>query len=117
MVKTTGKYSHKLYKCERCGHEQQIGTNHWGAVYSSCPKCQWKHPMEIGSTWECLEPMPEGYEKPEPWKKVTLGEVMEIHTITRCIDCGQKIYNRAGEKKQQMCPKHLRLLHADLTDQ
>lgn len=41
----------------------------------------------------------------------------DIDTITHCIDCGKEIVNRVGEKKQQMCPKHLRLLHADLSDQ
>ena len=75
---TTGKYSHKRYRCTRCGHEQLQGTNHWGQIYPACPKCQWKNPMTIGSVWECLETMPIGYQKPKPWRQVKLGDVCEI---------------------------------------
>jgi DNA-directed RNA polymerase subunit RPC12/RpoP len=75
--KTTGKVTHKLYKCIKCGHEQLQSTNHWGEIYPSCPKCQWKRPMEMGSVWECLEPIPEGYSKPKPWTTVKLGDVIK----------------------------------------
>lgn len=75
--KTIGKVTHKLYKCVNCGHEQLQGTNHWGDIYPHCPKCQWKRPMEFGSRWECLEPIPEGYDKPEPWVTVKLGDVIK----------------------------------------
>jgi len=75
--KTIGKITHKLYKCIKCGHEQLQGTNHWGQIYSDCPKCQWKRPMEMGSVWECQEPIPDGYSKPEPWVTVKLGNVIK----------------------------------------
>ncbi len=76
----TGKYSHKLYKCRTCGHEQMIGTNHWGECYSwgyvnACPSCHWKHSYEP-TVWECQEQPPEGYSKPEPWKMVRLGDLL-----------------------------------------
>ena len=77
-MKTTGKYSQKLYRCTRCMYEQKIGTNHWGEIYPACPCCQWKNPMETGSIWICLETMPKGYKKPESWKSVKLGDVCEI---------------------------------------
>jgi DNA-directed RNA polymerase subunit RPC12/RpoP len=75
--KTIGKVTHKLYKCTKCGHEQLQGTNHWGDIYPACPKCQWKRPMEMGSVWECQEPIPEGYSKPKPWTTVKLGDVIK----------------------------------------
>ena len=34
--------------------------------------------MEIGQVHECLEPVPEGHAKPEPWKQVKLGDVAEV---------------------------------------
>lgn len=74
--KTIGKITHKLYRCTKCKHEQLHGTNHWGDIYPACPKCQWKRPMEMGSVWECLEPIPEGYDKPEPWATVELGTIL-----------------------------------------
>ena len=80
-MKTTGKYSNKLYKCMNCGFEEMKGTNHWGETYGPCRNCQWKRPMEAGSRWECLEPMPEGYEKPEPWKTVRLGDICKIEIV------------------------------------
>lgn len=73
----TGPVSHKLYKCKTCGDERSVATNHWGEFYERCPKCGWKHPMET-QVFECQEPLPEGYEKPEPWKIVKLGEIAEI---------------------------------------
>ena len=69
---TTGKYSQKQYKCRRCGAIESHGTNHWGAIYPPCKTCSWKHPMESQVIMDCLEPMPEGYDKPEEWKQVKL---------------------------------------------
>jgi hypothetical protein len=67
----TGKYSIKPYRCTQCGNESEIGTNHWGFVYSRCRIC--------GNTeHECLELVPEGYGIPEKWKKVKLGDLVEI---------------------------------------
>ena len=78
-MKTTGKYSIKPYHCERCGNVEQHGTNHWGEFYNTrCKGCSWKNPLDPFVTWICDEPLPEGYEKPTPWKKATLGEICEI---------------------------------------
>ncbi|MCK4960781.1 MAG: hypothetical protein KAT00_15315 [Planctomycetes bacterium] len=77
-MKTTGKYVMKRYKCKECGHESMIGTNHWGECYPRCRKCGWKRPMEAGQTHECLEKPPKGYDKPKPWKRISLGEVCEV---------------------------------------
>lgn len=74
---TTGRYSIKRYQCKRCGHESQEGTNHWGEIYSRCSNCSWKYPLEA-TVKVCLEPVPEGYGTPEPWKIVKLGDVAEI---------------------------------------
>jgi DNA-directed RNA polymerase subunit RPC12/RpoP len=79
--KITGKVTPKLYKCTECGFEQLHSTNHWGEIYPSCPNCSWKKPMQLGVVWECLEPIPEGYQKPEPWKMVKLGDICSIETI------------------------------------
>ena len=73
----TGPYSGKPYKCNRCGNVSNIGTNHWGEVYSRCSNCSWKHPLEADSH-ECLEPVPDGFDIPEPWTVTTLGEIAEI---------------------------------------
>jgi DNA-directed RNA polymerase subunit RPC12/RpoP len=75
---TTGPYSLKEYRCTRCGRKELHGTNHWGEIYTSCKECSWKNPNDYISTWECLEPMPEGYTRPWPWKKVKLGDVADI---------------------------------------
>lgn len=75
---TTGKYSVKEYRCTRCGHVSRIGTNHWGECYPSCSECSWKNPMQPMVAHECLEPMPEGFTKPKPWKIVKLGDVAEV---------------------------------------
>lgn len=56
----------KLYKCSRCGHIEQIKTNHYGECYSlghynCCPACPpWaKYPEFGGSTrWLCQEQPP-----------------------------------------------------------
>lgn len=68
---TTGKYSMKAYRCE-CGSEREIGTNHWGECYSHCSVCNGP------GRWTCQEEPPPGYGKPEPWRRTTLGEVMQI---------------------------------------
>ena len=69
---TTGKYSHKPYRCTQCGREESHGTNHWGSIYPYCTTC-------ITTTvWECLEAVPEGYSIPEEWKLVKLGDIAEI---------------------------------------
>jgi DNA-directed RNA polymerase subunit RPC12/RpoP len=75
---TTGKYSQKRYRCCDCGHEREVGTNHWGEIYGKCPACGWKQPMRMGGRHECLEPVPEGMGVPEPWIEVKLGDVCEI---------------------------------------
>jgi len=78
-LKTTGKVSYKPYKCTRCGRVQQQQTNHWGDIYPRCEGCSWKNPLDPNPVWECQEPVPKGYKKPEPWKKVKLGDVAEIN--------------------------------------
>lgn len=69
---TTGKYSRKPYRCTGCGTEENHGTNHWGDIYPHCRKC--------GSVtvWNCLEPLPEGYDTPPKWKIVKLGDIADI---------------------------------------
>lgn len=55
-------YSVKPYHCARCGHVQQIDTNHWSETYNSrCPECSWKNPSQPFVTWVCDEPCPVGY--------------------------------------------------------
>ena len=77
-MKTTGTYSEKLYRCTLCGHEYLLGTNHWGECYPKCKNCGWKRPMEMGQVHVCLETAPEGYEKPEPWKQVKMGDLIKV---------------------------------------
>lgn len=74
---TTGPYSVKLYQCNHCGHDRNVGTNHWGEIYSSCPNCSWKRPLDA-TVSTCLEPAPEGYGLPEPWTIVKLGDIAEV---------------------------------------
>ena len=69
MKPTTGRYSVKRYKCTHCGHEADTGTNHWGEIYSRCVSCSWKRPLEA-TVKVCLESMPEGFDRPEPWHMV-----------------------------------------------
>jgi len=71
---TTGKYSHKLYKCDGCGHEFGTGTNHWGAIYTCCPRCR----NQNESVCRCMEPCPDTHVLPEEWKIVTLGDIVDI---------------------------------------
>jgi len=72
---TIGKYTHKPYRCTECKNEREIGTNHWGECYPVCPVCRKQ------TVHECLEPLPEGMAKPEPWKMVKLGDVAEIKVV------------------------------------
>ena len=76
-MKTTGKYSKKPYRCTGCGQEVEMGTNHWGEVYPNCHVCN------EPTVWECLEECPEGYEKPEAWKRVKLEEVAKIMRVSK----------------------------------
>jgi len=69
---TTGPYSYKKYQCTQCGLEQEHGTNHWGEIYPYCPRC-----MKT-TVWVCLEKMPKGYEKPEPWKMAILRDIADV---------------------------------------
>lgn len=71
-LKTTGKYSYKPYQCTGCGQEKEQGTNHWGDIYPYCSVCC------TTTVWKCLEPIPEGYTTPAPWKIVKLGDICEI---------------------------------------
>jgi hypothetical protein len=75
---TTGKYSHKKYRCTRCGHESMIGTNHWGPCYPFCKGCSWSHPMQPQSGHICLEAPPEGMGIPQPWVFAKLGDIAQI---------------------------------------
>jgi hypothetical protein len=83
MLKTTGKYSMKRYRCTRCSRIEMHGTNHWGEFYDRCDGCSWKNPLDPIVTWECLEKMPKGYKKPEKWEKVKLGDIAKIYTIRK----------------------------------
>jgi len=66
----TGKISVKVYKCTRCGKEQNQATNHWGHTYGTCT-CGHHE-------WECQEPVPEGMGVPEKWRLCRLGDVADI---------------------------------------
>ena len=72
---TTSQYSHKKYKCcnADCGHEYNTGTNHYGEIYSKCPKCYWMGTSRVHRSI-CLEPVPEGMGVPTPWQSFTLTE-------------------------------------------
>ena len=66
----TGKISVKPYKCVGCGKEQKQATNHWGYTYSRCT-CGM-------SEWECQEPVPEGMGIPEKWRRMRLGDLIQL---------------------------------------
>jgi hypothetical protein len=66
---TTGKVSYKKYRCTKCGFVSEQQTNHWGHIYPCCEKC-------CNCEHECLELVPEGYDVPERWKLVTIGEIL-----------------------------------------
>ena len=75
---TTGRISAKQYRCTRCGHEETHSTNHWGDIYPRCSGCSWKNPLSPIVVMECLEPIPEGFAKPEPWRIVKLGDIATV---------------------------------------
>jgi len=79
-MKTTGKQSSKLYRCQGCGHESHNTTNHYGKFYDRCRKCSPKSPMDAIKVHECLEPMPAGWARPEDWKIVKLGDLVSTDT-------------------------------------
>ena len=74
----TGKYTQKLYRCTRCGHEELHGTNHYGEIYPRCNNCSWRNPLQPQATHICLESLPEGWGTPEPWRFAKLGEVAKV---------------------------------------
>lgn len=74
---TTSEYSQKKYQCRRCGAIETHGTNHWGAIYPQCKSCSWKHPTEPTVVMDCIEPIPDEYDKPEEWKIVKLITVIK----------------------------------------
>ena len=76
-MKTTGAYSIKPYRCRHCGHESQIGTNHWGATYGRCAGCSWKRPLDA-NCHDCLEAPPPGVGLPAEWPVVKLGDIVEV---------------------------------------
>lgn len=74
---TTGVYPPEveLYEAD---DDETGGTR--GKTYSfgrvnRCPNCGWKRPMDV-TVWECIEPLPEGTERPEDWKVVKLGDIL-----------------------------------------
>jgi hypothetical protein len=74
---TVGPAILKRYKCTNCDHIELFTTNHYGDIYNTrCPNCFWKGGYL--RTFECLEPLPEGWAKPEPWKKVKLSDICEV---------------------------------------
>jgi DNA-directed RNA polymerase subunit RPC12/RpoP len=77
-MKTIEKCCTKNYRCTECGHESKQDTNHYGEIYIRCSNCSWKSPMSPMQVHECLDPLPEGMGRPEPWKIVRLGDVAEI---------------------------------------
>ncbi|MCK5641587.1 MAG: hypothetical protein KAJ19_12365 [Gammaproteobacteria bacterium] len=76
LIKTIGKPSSKPYKCRTCGMEYEVVTNHWGAIYSTCP-AQWKHPTETDMS-DCQESPPAGYWVPSEWKKSKLSNLVDL---------------------------------------
>ena len=73
---TTGTYSMKDYRCQKCGHVEKHGTNHWGRIYlcNAGRKCQsCGEPLIM----DCVEPCPETHQLSEPWQATTLGELLE----------------------------------------
>jgi len=75
---TTGKYSQKRYRCTLwdCGVEYTTGTNHYGDIYGPCPECK----MLTGERAHrsvCIEPLPAGWERPQPWKRVLIKEITD----------------------------------------
>lgn len=83
IIKITSKYSEKMYKCNECGFESLIGTNHYGEIYPQCKQCGWKYPMKMGQAHTCMEKVPRGMVIPEKWKFVKLGDVATIIEIKK----------------------------------
>lgn len=78
MKPTTGPLSVKEYKCSRCGNISKASTNHWGEFYDRCTECSPRHGWaDKIVTHVCMEPVPEGYDTPTPWKKVQLGDLVD----------------------------------------
>lgn len=73
----TGKYTQKMYKCDGCGHEFLVGTNHWGAIYMSCPKCRCRGGA-LSSVSRCMEPCPDTHDLPPEWTMAKLGDIAEV---------------------------------------
>lgn len=96
QLKTTGAYKLKPYECTRCAYRAEAGTNHWGEFYDRCPNCSWKYPLDPTVTWKCLEPTPQGYTTPQPWKKVKLGDIAQIKLVSDVDD-----YEKAANKIDQ----------------
>jgi hypothetical protein len=70
MVKT-GKVTWKRYECAACGGRSEHATNHYGEIYGCCRDCPpWRRPSTV---LRCLDPLPEGWGRPEPWRAVKLG--------------------------------------------
>jgi hypothetical protein len=76
-LQITGDMTPKRYRCE-CGYESVHSTNHYGSFYDHCPKCSWKSPMSPIKVHACLEPLPDGWGRPEPWKMVELKDIATI---------------------------------------
>lgn len=72
MAQTTGKVTSKAYRCSECGGVQQMSTNHYGECYPFCVQCQ------KPTRWLCMQVLPEGWEKPAPWKIGILGYPVEV---------------------------------------
>lgn len=82
-MQTTSKVSSKLYRCTHCEQEHAVTTNHYGETYGRCPNgsCVSRRPT-INATYqpprhECLEPLPDGMARPEPWKATRLKDIVQ----------------------------------------
>lgn len=98
-IPTTGQVTWKQYKCAQpdCGHEYSTSTNHYGAIYSKCPKCYWKGTSRQHRSI-CLEPVPAGMGVPPEWKKANpkkrnpsshIGDIIRVrHTPSEHAPAG-----------------------------
>jgi hypothetical protein len=84
-MQVTGKLTAKRYRCQSCGHEKTAATNHYGEFYDICSNCSSKSPTDPIKVHECLEPLPAGWEKPEPWKKVKLGDIIAGDQVAESV--------------------------------
>lgn len=80
---TTGKHTVKEYKCTSCGAVEKHGTNHWGEIYPKCRSCGWRHPMNLGGRFVCLENCPDTHDLPTPWKTVKLGDIIDTTKLRK----------------------------------